>query len=73
MYENSKELPPLLLHTLDLLLVHSFRAIAKAVNMFSHAVLNQINLQFRDQREVVGETEECVESRILIYLITYKL
>ncbi|KAL5960871.1 Protein SMG5 [Taenia solium] len=42
LFECSKELPLFTLYSLDLLLVHSFRAIAKTVNMFKLAALKRL-------------------------------
>ncbi|KAL5111178.1 Protein SMG5 [Taenia crassiceps] len=45
LFECSKELPLFVLYSLDLLLVHSFRAITKTVNMFKLAALSRLGVE----------------------------
>lgn len=42
-FEKSKQLPPLLLNILDLLLTYSFRSLAKSTNIFTLSVVDTMH------------------------------
>ena len=44
LFERSKELPLFILYSLDLLLIHSFRAMTKTVNMFKTAARRRLGI-----------------------------
>ncbi|VUZ51116.1 unnamed protein product [Hymenolepis diminuta] len=50
-FEKSKQLPPLLLNILDLLLIYSFRSLAKSTNIFTLSVVDMM-------RELQGEDDD---------------
>nr|CUU97390.1 hypothetical transcript [Hymenolepis microstoma] len=50
-FEKSRQLPSLLLNTLDLLLIYSFRSLAKSTNIFTTSVVDMM-------RELYGEDDD---------------